>query len=89
MSNRYFEIRRESGHGGNFIPSGRQLPRTPPFQDVKKCLDFDAEDGGRDFESVEVRYFTAALRKNRPGKMQNNMRSFISRKEHRAEMRMG
>lgn len=68
MSNRYFEIRRESGHGGNFIPSGRQLPRTPPFQDVKRCLDFDVEDSSRDCENVEVRYFTAALHQTIPAR---------------------
>lgn len=48
MSGRYFEIRRESGH----IPSGRQLPRTPPSMDVRRHLDFTDDDPAD--ENVQV-----------------------------------
>ncbi|XP_026219290.1 axoneme-associated protein mst101(2)-like [Anabas testudineus] len=44
MSVRYFEILRDSCHKGNYIPSGRQLPRTPPLTDVKRHLDFSNDD---------------------------------------------
>ncbi|KAI3366118.1 hypothetical protein L3Q82_009944, partial [Scortum barcoo] len=44
MSDGYFEILRESLHKRNHIPSGRQLPRTPPLADVKRHLDFCNED---------------------------------------------
>ncbi|XP_011604670.2 eukaryotic translation initiation factor 3 subunit A isoform X1 [Takifugu rubripes] len=40
MSDVYFEMLRKSNH----IPSGRQLPRTPPLADVKRHLDFLNED---------------------------------------------
>lgn len=50
MSGRYFDIRRDSGYGGNCIPSGRQLPRTPPLTDVKRHLDFSRDDS-----NMEVR----------------------------------
>lgn len=40
MSDVYFEMQRKSNH----IPSGRQLPRTPPLADVKRHLDFSNED---------------------------------------------
>lgn len=66
MSDRYFEIRKESFQGGNYIPSGRQLPRTPPLTDVKKHLDFSNDDSIKDCENTEVRadivhHFTAPL----------------------------
>lgn len=66
MSGRYFEIRRESSQGGNYIPSGRQLPRTPPLTDVKRHLDFSNDDSNKDCENPEVRadivhYFIAPL----------------------------
>lgn len=44
MSVRYFEILRDSTHKGNYIPLGRQLPRTPPLTDVKRHLDFSNDD---------------------------------------------
>ncbi|CAJ1087535.1 uncharacterized protein LOC109990197 [Xyrichtys novacula] len=44
MSDSFFKIRRVSGHTGNFIPSGRQLPRTPPLADVRRHLDFCDEE---------------------------------------------
>ncbi|KAK2917487.1 hypothetical protein Q8A73_004233 [Channa argus] len=44
MSLRYFKILRDSSPKGNCIPSGRQLPRTPPLSDVKRHLDFGNED---------------------------------------------
>jgi len=43
MSDRYFENLRRSDIG-NCIPSGRQLPRTPPLTAVKKQLDFGDPD---------------------------------------------
>lgn len=36
MSDRCLDVRRDSG----CIPSGRQLPRTPPLPEVKRHLDF-------------------------------------------------
>ena len=53
MSDRFEEIRRESGFSGNYIPVGRQLPRTPPLTDVIKHLDFCSAD--EDCENMEVR----------------------------------
>ncbi|XP_020497885.2 axoneme-associated protein mst101(3)-like [Labrus bergylta] len=53
MSDRYNEIRRESGHMGNCIPSGQQLPRTPPMMDVKRHLDFCNEDQNEDCEETQ------------------------------------
>ncbi len=53
MSDRYFEILRESGHKGNYIPSGRQLPRTPPLMDVKRHLDFCNDDPSEDCEAPQ------------------------------------
>lgn len=53
MSDRFEEIRRESGFSGNYIPLGRQLPRTPPLMDVTKHLDFCNAD--EDCENMEVR----------------------------------
>ncbi|KAK2857004.1 hypothetical protein Q5P01_005739 [Channa striata] len=44
MSLRYFEILRDSNPKGNCIPSGRQLPRTPPLSEVKRHLDFSNGD---------------------------------------------
>ncbi|XP_073318276.1 uncharacterized protein [Pagrus major] len=52
MSDRYEEIRRESGFNGNYIPLGRQLPRTPPLLDVTKHLDFCNAD--EDCENMEA-----------------------------------
>uniref|UniRef100_A0A8C7WXA5 Uncharacterized protein n=1 Tax=Oryzias sinensis TaxID=183150 RepID=A0A8C7WXA5_9TELE len=40
MSEKFSRHRR----AGNDIPSGRQLPRTPPMKDVKKILDFSDQD---------------------------------------------
>lgn len=40
MSDTYFEILRRSCSSGNYIPSGRQLPRTPPLTNVTRQLDF-------------------------------------------------
>ncbi|XP_004571295.3 uncharacterized protein LOC101473501 [Maylandia zebra] len=56
MSDTYFEILRRSCSSGNYIPSGRQLPRTPPLTNVTRQLDFtnleepeqNMEDGVRD-----------------------------------------
>ncbi|RVE75251.1 hypothetical protein OJAV_G00015030 [Oryzias javanicus] len=39
MSEKFSRILRQ-GRAGNDIPSGRQLPRTPPMKDVKRVLDF-------------------------------------------------
>lgn len=50
MSDRYLELRRESGH----IPSGRQLPRTPPSSEVTRYLDFSNEDPEEACETVKV-----------------------------------
>lgn len=50
MSDRCLELRRESGH----IPSGRQLPRTPPLIEVKRHLDFSNEDPEEPCETVNV-----------------------------------
>lgn len=44
MSDVYFNILRKSNNFGNKIPSGRQLPRTPPLVDVKRQLDFSIDD---------------------------------------------
>ncbi len=44
MSDRFSEILRESRCSGNYIPSGRQLHRTPPLSDVKRHLDFSGDD---------------------------------------------
>ncbi|KAG8004564.1 OX-2 membrane glycoprotein, partial [Nibea albiflora] len=44
MSDKYSEILRESAHKGNYIPSGRQLHRTPPLPDVKRHLDDSSLD---------------------------------------------
>ncbi|KAM8722955.1 uncharacterized protein AB9X84_005427 isoform 3-T3 [Acanthopagrus schlegelii] len=52
MSDRFEEIRRESGFSGNYIPVGRQLPRTPPLTDVIKHLDFCSAD--EDCENMEA-----------------------------------
>uniref|UniRef100_A0A3Q0QRJ7 Uncharacterized protein n=1 Tax=Amphilophus citrinellus TaxID=61819 RepID=A0A3Q0QRJ7_AMPCI len=40
MSDTYFEILRRSCSLGNCIPSGRQLPRTPPLTNITRQLDF-------------------------------------------------
>lgn len=48
MSDRFLELRRESGH----IPSGRQLPRTPPLIEVKRHLDFSSEEPEEACETV-------------------------------------
>ncbi|XP_039893524.1 paramyosin-like isoform X2 [Simochromis diagramma] len=56
MSDTYFEILQRSCSSGNYIPSGRQLPRTPPLTNVTRQLDFtnleepeqNMEDGVRD-----------------------------------------
>lgn len=40
MSDTYFEILQRSCSSGNYIPSGRQLPRTPPLTNVTRQLDF-------------------------------------------------
>ncbi|XP_047432710.1 stress response protein NST1-like [Mugil cephalus] len=37
MADRYFEIQRRSNPMGNSIPSGRQLPRTPPLKEQDFC----------------------------------------------------
>ncbi|XP_044044509.1 uncharacterized protein si:dkeyp-34c12.1 [Siniperca chuatsi] len=50
MTDRYFDILRDSGHTGNYIPSGRQLPRTPPLMDVKRHLDFCNDDPNEEWE---------------------------------------
>ncbi|KAM3584979.1 uncharacterized protein V6R79_004369 [Siganus canaliculatus] len=44
MSETFADILRESCHKGNFIPLGRQLPRTPPLPDVTRRLVFCEED---------------------------------------------
>ncbi|XP_042260941.1 uncharacterized protein LOC121892153 isoform X1 [Thunnus maccoyii] len=53
MSGRYFEISRENCNFGNYIPSGRQLPRTPPLTDVKRHLDFGGEDPNNDCAELQ------------------------------------
>ncbi|XP_045908846.1 uncharacterized protein LOC123973041 isoform X1 [Micropterus dolomieu] len=50
MTDRYLEILRDSGHAVNYIPSGRQLPRTPPLMDVTRHLDFCNIDPSEDCE---------------------------------------
>lgn len=50
MSDLFFPLQRESGH----IPSGRQLPRTPPLTEVKRHLDFSNEDPEEACEAVKV-----------------------------------
>ncbi len=55
MSDRFSEILRESRCSGNYIPSGRQLHRTPPLSDVKRHLDFS----GDDCENNKVQYITS------------------------------
>ncbi|XP_041638270.1 uncharacterized protein LOC121506495 [Cheilinus undulatus] len=52
MSNRKLEIWSQGRL--NFIPSGRQLPRTPPLTDVRKHLDFCNEDWEETQQSVQV-----------------------------------
>lgn len=58
MSRRFSELRRESGH----IPSGRQLPRTPPLTEVNRRLDFSFEDPEESWERVKVRLDSIHLR---------------------------
>lgn len=53
MSLRYFEILRDSSHKGNYIPSGRQLPRTPPLTDVKRHLDFSTDESNEGCEEPQ------------------------------------
>ncbi|XP_029305907.1 myosin-11-like isoform X2 [Cottoperca gobio] len=53
MSDRYFEILRDSRLSWNDIPLGRQLPRTPPLTGVKKHLDFCNEDTSEDHENQQ------------------------------------
>ncbi|XP_024144735.2 uncharacterized protein LOC118597872 isoform X1 [Oryzias melastigma] len=50
MSEKFSRILRER-QAGNDIPSGRQLPRTPPMRDVKRILDF--ADPEVDFETPQ------------------------------------
>lgn len=58
MSDRCFKIRRESGH----IPSGRQLPRTPPSMDVRRHLDFTNDDpADENLQVCFARYFTVTI----------------------------
>ncbi|XP_027147660.1 uncharacterized protein LOC104928335 isoform X2 [Larimichthys crocea] len=52
MCDRYLEILKESAHKGNFIPSGRQLHRTPPLPDVKRHLNF-CSDSSLDLEEQQ------------------------------------
>lgn len=70
MSDRYLEILRVSDNPGNYIPSGRQLPRTPPLTDVKRHLNFYNEDPNNDYLAPEqnrevhaeiVLYYTTLL----------------------------
>lgn len=58
MSRRFSELRRESGH----IPTGRQLPRTPPLTEVNRRLDFSFEDPEESWETVKVRLDSNNLR---------------------------
>lgn len=59
MLGRYFDICREGSYSGNCIPSGRQLPRTPPLTtDVKRHLDFSHDDSNME---VRVDLFTAPV----------------------------
>ncbi|XP_068575725.1 inner centromere protein B [Cebidichthys violaceus] len=53
MSDRVLELLRESRLSLNYIPSGRQLPRTPPLTGVKKQLDFCNEDANKDSEELQ------------------------------------
>ncbi|XP_074483542.1 uncharacterized protein LOC141763117 isoform X3 [Sebastes fasciatus] len=53
MSDRFLEILRDSRLSMNYIPSGRQLPRTPPLMSVKKELDFCNDDSNVDCEEPE------------------------------------
>ncbi|XP_067439551.1 uncharacterized protein si:dkeyp-34c12.1 isoform X2 [Thunnus thynnus] len=53
MSGGYFEISRENRNFGNYIPSGRQLPRTPPLTDVKRHLDFGGGDPNNDCAELQ------------------------------------
>lgn len=54
MCDRYLEILKESAHKGNYIPSGRQLHRTPPLPDVKRHLNF-CSDSSLDLEEQQQR----------------------------------
>ncbi|XP_039997656.1 stress response protein NST1 [Xiphias gladius] len=74
MSVRYFEILKESGHKGNYIPSGRQLPRTPPLTDVKRHLDFGNDDPKGDRE--EPRQNTEAGTRDQDNDVQNGTFDF-------------
>eukprot|EP00064_Thunnus_orientalis_P010755 superscaffoldBa00001488_g10782 len=53
MSGGYFEMSRENRNFGNYIPSGRQLPRTPPLTDVKRHLDFGGGDPNNDCAELQ------------------------------------
>lgn len=48
MSDRFLEILGESCGERFWIPTGRQLPRTPPLMDVNRRLDFE------DYDIMEV-----------------------------------
>ncbi|XP_054483288.1 uncharacterized protein LOC129116410 [Anoplopoma fimbria] len=53
MSDRVSEILRDERLSLNYIPSGRQLPRTPPLTSVKKQLDFCNEDSSEGHEELQ------------------------------------
>ncbi|TNN44802.1 hypothetical protein EYF80_044987 [Liparis tanakae] len=55
MSARVLEVMRESRASSSFIPSGRQLPRTPPLRSVKKRLHFSSEDSNQEREELQQR----------------------------------
>lgn len=41
-------------HSANYIPSGRQLPRSPPMTSVKRYLDFDDAESVMPTSKAEV-----------------------------------
>ncbi|XP_068446828.1 peptidoglycan DL-endopeptidase CwlO-like [Clinocottus analis] len=52
MSDRVLEIQTEARLSWNYIPSGRQLHRTPPLTGVKKQLDFCHEDSSEEHAAL-------------------------------------
>lgn len=58
MSRSFLELRGESGR----IPSGRQLPRTPPQTEVSRRLDFSMEDPEESWETAKVGLDSIILR---------------------------
>uniref|UniRef100_A0AAQ4PWN4 Uncharacterized protein n=1 Tax=Gasterosteus aculeatus aculeatus TaxID=481459 RepID=A0AAQ4PWN4_GASAC len=60
----------------NYIPSGKQLPRTPPLTSVKKQLDFCNEDSNEGLQQSRLDFSCRSTEAEEPNSMLTGMKGY-------------